>query len=96
MCRPWMDVNIVEPTGPNTCSVTFNWWVESDKAEDSAFIQDSLKASDKVQQEDIEVCESVQRGLQSAGFRAGRYAPTLESPMFHFHQLLHKCYMSKS
>jgi choline monooxygenase len=87
-----MDTNVVWPTGPNTCDVAFDWWVERNCVEDAKFIQESLKASDIVQQEDVALCESVQRGMESVGFRRGRYAPSVEMPMFHFHQLLHHHY----
>lgn len=87
-----MDVNIVHPTGPTTCDVTFHWWVEGHRLHDSKYIDHSIAASDVVQQEDIELCESVQRGLQSVGFRQGCYAPSLEGPMLRFHQLLHEFY----
>ena len=94
VCRPWMDVNIVTPTGPATCSVDFHWWLEDHLADDTPFIEESLAASEQVQEEDIALCESVQRGMESPGFVTGRYAPQHEAPMFHFHQLLHAAYAS--
>ena len=87
-----MDTNTVHPTGPTSCTVKFDWWVEEPHAEDTDFIDKSIAASDKVQQEDIALCESVQHGLQSSGFRPGRYAPQLEAPMFHFHKQLQQRY----
>jgi choline monooxygenase len=48
-----------------------------------------LQASDAVQQEDVALCEMVQRGLASPGYDVGRYAPEVEAPMFHFHNLLY-------
>jgi choline monooxygenase len=91
-----MDTNVVWPTSATTCDVAFDWWVDKQHAEDSAYIHESLHASDIVQQEDIALCESIQRGVQSVGFRRGRYAPSVETPMFHFHQLLHQHYQGKS
>lgn len=89
---PWMDVNVVTPTGPTTCDVKFDWWIAADREADEAFITRSLEESDQVQQEDIALCESVQRGLESPAYQVGRYAPSLEQPMLHFHRLLHECY----
>lgn len=43
----------------------------------------------QVQQEDIGLCSSVQRGLRSPAYDSGRYAPSIEFPMHHFHTLLH-------
>jgi choline monooxygenase len=40
------------------------------------------------QEEDTALCEDVQAGLDSPAYGAGRYAPRLEHPMFHFHQQL--------
>ncbi|KAK9097453.1 hypothetical protein Sjap_022950 [Stephania japonica] len=40
--------------------------------------------------EDIVLCEGVQKGLESAAYRSGRYAPTVEKAMHHFHSLLHE------
>ena len=45
-------------------------------------------ASDRVQQEDIGVCESVQRGLASSAYDRGRYAPGVEQAAHQFHVLL--------
>jgi choline monooxygenase len=39
--------------------------------------------------EDIALCEGVQRGLESAAYSVGRYAPSVEMAMHHFHCLLH-------
>lgn len=89
-----MDVNVVHPTSATTCDVTFHWWVEGHRLHEGDYIEDSIRASDAVQQEDIALCESVQRGLQSVGFRHGRYAPSHEQPMLCFHELLHDFYVS--
>ncbi|VAI79150.1 unnamed protein product [Triticum turgidum subsp. durum] len=39
--------------------------------------------------EDIALCEGVQRGLESPAYGVGRYAPSVEMAMHHFHCLLH-------
>ncbi|KAL4423240.1 hypothetical protein ABPG77_000032 [Micractinium sp. CCAP 211/92] len=88
---PWLDVNTVIPLAADRCkarAVLFDYYLEPSLAVDHAFVSDSLAASDRVQQEDIGLCESVQRGLASPGFDVGRYAPGVEGPMFHFHRLL--------
>ncbi|CAL5219950.1 g1882 [Coccomyxa viridis] len=86
---PWMDTNIVTPTGPESCIVRFDWWLEEHLCHDSALTEQSLADSEQVQQEDIALCEAVQRGLRSPAYDSGRYAPQFEEPMFHFHKLLH-------
>ncbi|KAI4311908.1 hypothetical protein MLD38_036772 [Melastoma candidum] len=42
-----------------------------------------------LQTEDIVLCEGVQRVLESPAYCSGRYAPTVENAMHHFHCLLH-------
>ena len=42
-----------------------------------------------MQIEDIVLCEGVQRGLETPAYCSGRYAPTVEKAMHHFHRLLH-------
>ena len=49
-----------------------------------------MRASDAVQDEDHRLCEMVQGGLASDGYDTGRYAPEVEAPMHHFHQLYYR------
>ncbi|KAL6185306.1 hypothetical protein ACLB2K_041440 [Fragaria x ananassa] len=60
------------------------------KHDDRDYIERSLNESEKVQMEDIVLCEGVQRGLESPAYNIGRYAPTVENAMYHFHRLLHE------
>ena len=85
---PWLDTNWVVPTGPNTCEVTFEYYVERELADDAAFVAESLAASDLVQREDAWLCEKVQGGVASPGYGEGRYAPSVEAAMYHFHRQL--------
>ncbi|GAB4820063.1 hypothetical protein N2152v2_007109 [Parachlorella kessleri] len=85
---PWIDTNVVLPTGPESCKVIFDYYLEHSRAQDKDFVAASLAASDQVQQEDIGLCESVQRGLASPAYDVGRYVPRFEGAMHHFHRLL--------
>lgn len=58
--------------------------------DDKSFIERSLEDSERVQIEDIVLCEGVQKGLESPAYSSGRYAPTVEKAMHHFHCLLHE------
>ena len=74
-CRygPWLDVNWVTPTSPTTCSVLFDYFLdEGVLATDERAVTEGLAASNQVQQEDVALCESVQRGLQSPAYDCGR------------------------
>lgn len=86
---PWMDTNLVIPLGPTRCKVVFDYFLDGSLKDDRAFIEQSLKDSEIVQIEDIILCEGVQRGLQSPAYCSGRYAPSVEQAMYHFHSLLH-------
>ncbi|KAI3425186.1 hypothetical protein D9Q98_008955 [Chlorella vulgaris] len=86
---PWLDTNTVVPQAADRCKVLFEYYLEESMAGDASFVEASLAASHRVQLEDVALCESVQRGLASSGYDAGRYAPSVEQPMHHFHSLLH-------
>ncbi|CAA7048834.1 unnamed protein product [Microthlaspi erraticum] len=86
---PWMDTNLVIPLGPRKCKVVFDYFLDPSLKDDEAFIKRSLEESERVQLEDVVLCESVQRGLESPAYDKGRYA-LVEKPMHHFHSLLHQ------
>ena len=52
------------------------------------FIEESIRVADLVQQEDMGICEEVQRGLASRAFDTGRFSVRREAGGYHFHQLL--------
>ncbi|KAL8208656.1 hypothetical protein R6Q57_008068 [Mikania cordata] len=87
---PWMDTNLVVPLGPRRCKVVFDYFIDASLKDDESFVVKSLEDSEKVQMEDIRLCESVQRGLESPAYGSGRYAPMVEKAMYHFHCLLHR------
>ncbi|KAH1201215.1 Choline monooxygenase, chloroplastic [Glycine max] len=82
---PWMDTNLVVPLGPNKCQVIFDYYLEH-----SLKLQYTHIWLLYEQIEDIVLCEGVQKGLQSPAYRVGRYAPTVEQAMHHFHCLLYE------
>jgi choline monooxygenase len=86
---PVLDTNLVFPTGPETCRVIFDFFFDREAiADPETFIRESIAASEQVQQEDIDVCISVQQGLGSTHYERGRYAPGMEVGIHQFHQLL--------
>jgi len=93
---PWMDTNMVIPTGVDSCKVVYDYFLSKEflgsmgKKELDDYIESSLKASDQVQQEDNMICESVQTGLASSAYDTGRYAPGVEMADHAFHQTLAK------
>jgi len=86
---PVMDTNLVLPVSETRCKVVFDYYFENVEGEEARkFIAESIPPSDRVQNEDIAICESVQQGLLSSAYDQGRYAPQWEAPTHHFHKLL--------
>jgi choline monooxygenase len=87
--RGVMDVNLVVPLAPDRCRVVFDFYftdLESDTARD--FARRSVEMGHRIQEEDVEICQDVQRGLASRSFRVGRYGVRREAGVHHFHRLL--------
>jgi len=80
-----MDINLVLPLGPDRCRVIFDFYFAEQCEE---FIQESISVADRVQQEDMLICEQVQRGLQSRSYDVGRFSVRREAGGYHFHRLL--------
>ena len=84
---PWgVSVNLVQPLGMNKTKVSF-----------VSYVYDVTKLGkgagtglDKVELEDEEVVEGVQRGVHSQFYKAGRFSPKREKGVHHFHLLLAK------
>ncbi|HRE92195.1 MAG TPA: SRPBCC family protein, partial [Myxococcota bacterium] len=85
---PVLDLNVVVPTGPETCRVTFDFWFEPEALADPGFVARTMASSAVTQDEDVWLCESVQRGLASPGYDRGPYAPTVETAAHAFHRVL--------
>ncbi len=86
---PILDTNRVIPDGPDACEVVYDFFFTPAAAADEDFVARSLAASHRVQEEDIALCDTVQRGLRSSSYERGWYAPQVEAPMHQFHCLLH-------
>jgi choline monooxygenase len=84
-----MDTNLVLPLGPERCRVVFDFYfADTEGAAARRFIADSVAVAHQIQLEDMQVCEEVQRGLQSRSYRCGRFSVRREGGGYHFHQLL--------
>ena len=86
-----LQTNRILPLGPDRCRVEFDYYYAQDAAA-LARIANDQAFSDEVQDEDIRICEAVQRGLASGFYDAGRLCPKRESGVWHFHNLLRKAY----
>ena len=84
-----MDTNLVLPLGTDRTEVVFDFYFpdvsESARARNVA----SIEVSDRIQKEDEAICRSVQRGLTSRAYTAGRLSVRREAGEHLFHRLLH-------
>jgi len=75
--------NIILPVGPDKTLTVFEWFSYTGDV-----AQATIDFSDGIQQEDIAICESVQKGLRSASYDRGRFSVKRENGVHHFHGLL--------
>lgn len=81
----YLDTNLVVPLGVDRMKVVFDFYfAPSDEAHRKA----SIEVSERIQDEDHAICESVQRGLGSRAYRAGRLSARREAGENLFHRLL--------
>ncbi|GAA0724197.1 aromatic ring-hydroxylating dioxygenase subunit alpha [Dokdonella soli] len=86
-----LQTNRVLPLGAERCRVEFDFHYPR-HADDALRRERDLAFSDIVQQEDVDICERVQRGLASGSYVAGRLNPKRESGVHQFHELLREAY----
>jgi len=75
--------NLILPMGTDKTLTIFEWFAYQGEVE-----QATINFSDEIQQEDIKVCESTQRGLRSRNYHQGRFSVKRENGVHHFHGLL--------
>ena len=86
-----MSSNIILPLGHDRTLTIFEWFFsEPGSGEGWESVQQTIQFSDEIQQEDIEICEAVWRGLQSRHYNQGRYSVKRENGVHHFHLLMHE------
>lgn len=90
-----LQTNRVLPNGPDRCRVEFDYFYLQDQSAPQRIAADQ-SFSDEVQQEDVDICEAVQKGLMSGTYEAGRLCPKRESGLWHFHNQLRAAYADDS
>ena len=82
---PWgLSMNVIRPLATGRTAVSFRTYVR-----DPSRLERGAGANlHSVEMEDEAVVEAVQRGVRSRLYRAGRYSPTRETGVHHFHRLL--------
>jgi choline monooxygenase len=61
----YLDTNLVLPLGVDRCEVIFDFYFGDTRESQMPYIRESMGVSERVQQEDIIICDGVQRGLSS-------------------------------
>ena len=84
-----MDTNLVLPLAIDRCAVVFDYYFADTGGAAEARNKESIAVSEKVQDEDMAICDSVQRGLGSRAYVAGRLSVRREAGEHLFHRLLH-------
>jgi choline monooxygenase len=84
-----VSTNLIVPLAHDKTLTIFEWFfhgVADSRVQER--VRRAVAFSDEVQQEDIGLCENVQRGLRSATYDHGRYSVKRENGVHHFHMLL--------
>jgi len=84
----YMDTNLVLPIDVDRCRVIFDFYFGDVSDARRAYNQQSVAVGARVQDEDLGICEAVQRGLKSRAYRAGRLSVRREAGEHLFHRLL--------
>ena len=88
-----LQTNVVIPLAADRCRVIFRYYYDDvDSPAARKKLADDLAYSDRVQQEDIEICERVQQGLQSRAYDRGRFSVEFEGAVYHFQRMLKESY----
>jgi choline monooxygenase len=88
-----LQTNLIAPVAHNRTKVIFDYFYDDvDSAAAKKIIGEDIEYSDRVQKEDMEICEHVQKGLQSRAYDRGRFSVTHEQGVYHFQTLLKEFY----
>jgi phenylpropionate dioxygenase-like ring-hydroxylating dioxygenase large terminal subunit len=84
----YMDANLVLPDGIDRCKVIFDFYFDDVSEAAAERNRQSIAVGERVNDEDVGICESVQRGLHSRAYQAGRLSVRREAGEHLFHRLL--------
>jgi choline monooxygenase len=84
----YLDTNLVLPIDVDHCRVIFEFYFANISDARREYNQQSVEVGGRVQEEDLGICEAVQRGLKSRAYGAGRLSVRREAGEHLFHRLL--------
>lgn len=87
-----MQTNVIVPLSHDRTLTIFEWYASTPPADASANEEWTKLSqfSHEIQEEDIAICEAVQKNLRSRAYDRGRYSVKRENGVHHFHGLLHE------
>ena len=85
----YLDTNLVLPLSIDSCRVIFDFYFADVDGAAGEHNRQSIAVSHRVQEEDVDICEAVQRGLHSNAYQAGRLSVRREAGEHLFHRLLY-------
>ncbi len=84
-----MSINIILPINHEQTLTIFEWYFQQPGSGVGwESMQQSIAFSDEIQQEDMEICANVQRGLKSQAYDQGRFSVKHENGVHHFQSLV--------
>jgi choline monooxygenase len=89
-----MDTNLVIPLAVDRTEVIFDYYFADASESARENNRASIAVSEQIQAEDVAICESVQRGLASRAYNAGRLSVRREAGEHLFHKLLYSDFKS--
>jgi choline monooxygenase len=84
-CYPdHVSLNIILPLETERTLAIFEWYLPEEHLGSQA-AKESVRFSDEIQQEDVAICEAVQKNLHSRSYQRGRYSVKQETGVHAFH-----------
>lgn len=84
-----LDTNLVLPITIDRTEVIFDFYFADVSRAARERNLKSVDVGERIQEEDVDICESVQRGLKSRAYQTGRLSARREAGEHLFHRLLH-------
>lgn len=85
-----MNLEIVNPTGPDTCELKYCYLFKDVSEAAREENEKTIALSRTVTQEDIDICEIVQKNLSAGVYETGELSPRHENGVVYFHDLVRK------
>jgi choline monooxygenase len=83
-----MNIERMVPIGPNRTRLIYNFFFHDISAEAEPRIAAAMAAALQVTQEDVRICEAVQRNLDAGLYDTGRLSPAQENGVWYFQKLV--------